>query len=186
MDGKNFERSKKMQKSMIEKIHETMKELHFPCEWRIEWFKQKHMIEIVIMIPVSAKDNEEKIKDRYGIVNEKVDFIFEDTILLYDIHLAEIKDDNYITAIEFDEPDGLYGGTIQAICKNLRITVGEAMVQLKEFFSEENRMRFEIEWNDENYQSTIRTLKNSGRFDENIYTYPSDITEDLEENHGLE
>lgn len=171
---------------MIENIHETMKDLHFPCEWRIEWFKQKHMIEIVIMIPTSVSNDEDKVMDRYGIENEEAQFIFEDAILLYDIHLAEIRDDNYITAIEFDEPDGLYGGTIQAICKNLRITVGEAIVRLEEFFSEKDLMRFEMEWNDENYQSTIRNLKNIGRFDETLFYYPSDITEDLEENDELE
>lgn len=175
-----------MEKSMIEKIHETMISMHFPCEWRVEWFKQKHMIEIAVMIPISLGNRTQKVRDRYGDTNIDADFVFEDTLLLYDVHLAKISDDNYITAIEFDEPDGLYGGTILAICKNLRITVGEAITQLQEFLSDDEQARFEMEWNNENYQSTIQTLKDTGRFEQILYPYPSDITEDLEEKDDLE
>lgn len=174
-----------MQKSMINHIQTTMKELHFPCEWRIEWFKQKHMIEIVVMLPVQL-DDESKLTDRYGTVNVQPKFVFEDAILLYDTHLAEIKNDNYIAALEFDEPDGLYGGTIQALCKNLRITVGQAIPQLRDFFEDEDISRFEMVWNDDNFQATMNTLKDTGRFDFTVYPYPSDITEEVVGTNELE
>lgn len=165
-----------MQISMIEKLHQTMKELNFPCEWRIEWFKQKHMIEIAVMLPVHIPDDL-SLTDRYGVSNIGETFVFEDTVLLYDVHLAEIRNDNYISTIEFDEPDGMYGGTIQAICKTLRLTVGQAIPQLEEFVQEESVSRFEMVWNDENFQATMNTLKDTGRFDYTIFAYPSDITE---------
>ncbi|MDE1547880.1 DUF3013 family protein [Jeotgalibaca caeni] len=174
-----------MQKSMISYIQETMEDLHFPCEWRIEWFKQKHMIELLVMIPVELEEGQ-KLTDRYGVLNVGSKFVFEDAILLYDVHLAQIRNDNYITAIEFDEPDGMYGGTIQALCKNLRLTVGQAITQLEEFIVDENQSRFEMVWNDDNFQATIKTLKDTGRFDYTIYSYPSDITEDVVGSNELE
>lgn len=174
-----------MQKSMIEYIHTAMKGHHFPCEWRIEWFKQKNMIEVVIMIPAHANEDE-RIEDKYGNANIESFFVFEDAILLYDINLAEIQDDNYITAIKFDEPGGMYGGTMDALCKTLRIAVMQAMTRLEEFLKDEDQSVFFIEWNEENYQSTIQTLKNTGRFDKTLYYYPSDITEDVEGTDEME
>lgn len=174
-----------MQKSMIEYIHTTMNNLHFPCEWRIEWFKQKNMIEIVLMIPSHANEDA-RLEDKYGNSNLEDFFVFEDAILVYDLSLAEIQDDNYITALKFDEPGGLYGGTIEAMCKTLRITVMQAMTRLEEFLKDEDQTVFTIGWNEENYRSTIQTLKDTGRFDKTLYYYPSDITEDVEDDDEME
>lgn len=161
--------------SMIERIEKVMKEQHFPCEWRIEWLKQKHMIEIVVMIPVEL-DAGKTMTDRYGMTSTRSNIIFEDTVLLYNARLAEIKNENYITTLAFDEPEGLYGGTIEAICKNLRLTVGEAIPQLQEFLNDENQHYFELNWNESSYKTTLKTLKDTGRFDYTIYTYPLEKT----------
>ncbi|AZP05469.1 DUF3013 family protein [Jeotgalibaca ciconiae] len=174
-----------MQKNIINKIQKTMESLHFPCEWRIEWFKQKHTIEIVVMIPVTL-EKDSTVTDQYEKVNIHDNFVFEDAVLLYDTRLSDIKNSNYLATIEFDKEDGLYGGTIESICKNLRVSVGQAMNDLHEFLQDDAQVRFEIKWNDNNYQNTIKTLKDIDRFDYAIYSYPSEITEDVVDENEVE
>lgn len=174
-----------MQKNIINKIKETLEDMNMPCEWRVEWFKQKHMIEIVVMIPV-AMPLDERVSDQYGTVNSHDQFVFEETILLFDSRLAEIKNDNYLLSIPFDKEDGLYGGTIQALCKTLRLSVVQAISDLNEFIHDNQTVLFEMKWHNDNYLSTIKTMKDLNRFDYVIYSYPSDITEKVVDENEVE
>ena len=183
--GGNSKPNEEKKDTMIDHIQKKMQHQHFPCEWRIELLKQKHIIEIVVMIPVEL-GIEKTFTDRYGKRNTKSKFVFEDTVLLYDARLAEIKDDNYITTLSFDEPDGFYGGTIEAICKNLRLTVGEAIPQLNEFIHDDDQNHFELNWNEDSFQTTIKTLKDTGRFDYTIYAYPLENTGETVEANEME
>lgn len=169
-----------MQKNMIERIADTMNVLHFPCEWRIQWFQREQKVEIFFMFEVDLKSHC-MIQDKYHTVNSSDQFVFEDAVLFYHPHLAYSKDDNYLTTLAFDSMNGLSGGMIDSICKTLRLIVGEAVVELEEFLENERYDHFQIEWNEQNFLSILKTFKETGRFDTTIYSYPTEVSEGVVE-----
>ncbi|MGP6139707.1 MULTISPECIES: DUF3013 family protein [unclassified Jeotgalibaca] len=174
-----------MRNNMIERITNTMNELHFPCEWRIQWFQREQKVEIIFMFEVNASEQLE-VADKYQTVNSSNQFVFEDAVLLYHPHLAILKDDNYLTTIAFDDDKGISGGLIDAVCKTMRLVIGEAIVELEEFLVSDDLSHFEIDWNSNNFLSTMQTYKDTGRFDATIYSYPSELPEGVVENNEVE
>ena len=160
-----------MNKSMIDKLHEELEEQHLPCEWRLEWHKPFHTVEIVLLLEVSyPPDN--SISDIFGHSNHEDRFIFEDSVLFYDRASSKIKTEEYLTGIPFDRKKGIQGGLAEAVVKNIRLTVGEANTKLRDFLKGEGESSFELHWNELNFMQTIETLKELGRFDETYYRYP--------------
>lgn len=174
-----------MRNNMIERITDTMNALHFPCEWRIQWFEREQKVEIILMLEVHAPENT-KLTDKYQSVNSSDHFVFEDVVLLFHPNLGVLKDDNYLATIAFDDEKGVSGGLIDAICKTMRLVIGEAVVELEEFLMSDAYDHFEIKWNNQNYLSTLQTLKDTSRFDTSIYSYPSELPEGVVKNNEVE
>lgn len=174
-----------MRNNMIARLTQTMNDLHFPCEWRIQWFQREQKIEIILMVEVNAPENI-VLTDKYQTANNDTQFVFEDAVLLYHPNLALLRDDNYLATIAFDGDNGISGGMIDALCKTMRLAVGAAMVELEEFLVDATYAHFEIVWNHENYLSALQTLKDTGRFDATVYSYPSELPEGVVENNEVE
>ncbi len=100
--------------------------------------------------------------------------------------MGVLKDDNYLATIAFDDEKGVSGGLIDAICKTMRLVIGEAVVELEEFLMSDAYDHFEIKWNNQNYLSTLQTLKDTSRFDTSIYSYPSELPEGVVKNNEVE
>lgn len=174
-----------MRNNMIERITDTMNKLHFPCEWRIQWFEREQKVEIIFMFEVKAHENT-KVTDKYQNVNHSNQFVFEDAVLLFHPNLAVLKDDNYLATVAFDDENGVSGGLVDALCKTMRLVIGDASVELEEFMMSDTYDHFEVKWNKRNYLSTVQTLKDTGRFDASIYSYPSELPEGVVENNEVE
>lgn len=174
-----------MRNNMIERITNTMNNLHFPCEWRIQWFEREQKVEIIFMLEVNAHEDT-KVTDKYQSVNHGNQFVFEDAVLLFHPNLAVLKDDNYLATIAFDDEKGVSGGLVDALCKTMRLVIGEAVVKLEEFMMSGTYDRFEIKWHKNNYLSTVQTLKDTARFDALIYSYPSELPEGVVGNNEVE
>ena len=174
-----------MRNNMIERLTDTLNNLHFPCEWRIQWFEREQKIEVIFMFEVKANENI-KVMDKYQSVNHSNQFIFEDAVLLFHPSLAVLKDENYLATIAFDDEKGISGGLIDAFCKTMRLVIGEALVELDEFMTSDAYDRFEIKWNKHNYLSTVQTLRDTARFDTLIYSYPSELPEGVVGNNEVE
>ena len=160
-----------MEKSMIDRIHEELKEQYLPCEWRLEWHKPFHTVEIVLLLEVRyPPDN--SISDKFGHSNHEDRFIFEDSVVFYDRSASKIRTDDYLAGIAFDRKKGIQGGLAKAVVKNIRLTLGEANSNLREFLTDEGKASFELHWNELNFVQTIETLKEIGRYDETYYRYP--------------
>lgn len=165
-----------MHNNMIERLTDTMNSLQFPCEWRIQWFQREQKVEIIFLIEIVAPENLE-VADKYQTVNSTNQFVFEDAVLIYHPYLEILEDDNYLTTVAFDDENGISGGLIDALCKTLRLVIGEAIVEIEEFLKDENHSHFKIDWNNSNFLSTLETLKSIKRFDTTIYSYPSELPE---------
>ena len=98
-----------MDKSMIDKIHEELEEQQLPCEWRLEWHKPFHTVEIVLLLEVSyPPDN--SISDIFGHSNHEDRFVFEDSDLVDDRASSKIKTAEDLAGIPFDPEEGSPGG----------------------------------------------------------------------------
>lgn len=160
-----------MEMDMISLLQMKMEEQQLPCEWRIEWHKTFHTVEIVLLLEVvHLSDN--TVIDKYGYSNYDENFIFEDSVLLYDREFSKSAIDDYLSRIPFDRKKGIQGGFADAIVKTIRLTVNAANNELREFVSDKGKSLFEMHWNEQNFLTSQETLKKIGRYDETYYRYP--------------
>lgn len=157
---------------MITQINKTMTELNFPCDWRIQWFQREKKLEIFLMYTIE-KQPQLHTNDKYGKTNTDDTFVFEDGILIYNPLFEPFDDRHYLVTLPFDHESGMTGGLIEAFCKTLRFVAAEGHVNLKEFINSEDVKQFELVWQQENFESTIKTLQETGRFDATIFSYPT-------------
>lgn len=160
-----------MDSDMVSLIKLKLEEQYLPCEWRLEWHKTFHTVEIVLLLEVvHPPDN--TLWDKYGSTNYEDKFIFEDSIVLYDRQTSKIRMDEYLASVPFDRKKGIQGGLVDALVKNIRITVNAANNELRDFLSNGEQSLFEMHWNEQNFLASLDTLKKIGRYDESYYRYP--------------
>jgi hypothetical protein len=160
-----------MDSDMVSLIKLKLEEQHLPCEWRLEWHKTFHTVEIVLLLEVvHPPDN--TLWDKHGSTNYEDTFIFEDSILLYDRQNSKIRTDEYLASVPFDRKKGMQGGLVDTLVKNIRLTVNAANNELRDFLLDRGEPLFEMHWNEQNFLASLDTLKKIGRYDETYYRYP--------------
>ncbi len=85
---------------------------------------------------------------------------------------SKIRTDEYLASVPFERMKGIQGGLVDALVKNIRITVNAADNELRDFLLDGEQPLFEMRWNEQNFLASMDTLKKIGRYDETYYRYP--------------
>lgn len=160
------------QESVLDYLGEALEESDFEFDWKLEWDKKQHAIEVYFSI--FAEKNEENIviEDIEGTTAQGDIIQFEDAICLFDPKKSKIQMDNYLKAFPVDFKIGIEKGYIDALLKTLRIVVTEGQSDLLDFATDPTIEEFELNWNDTNFDGTIKTLKDINRYNEEKLSYP--------------
>lgn len=160
------------QETLIDYLGEALEESDFEFDWKLEWNKKQHAIEVYFSIFAEQKEDNIIIEDIEGTAAQNEIIQFEDAICFFDPKKSKIQMDNYLKAFPFDFKMGIEKGYIEAILKTLRIVVTEGQSDLLDFASDPTIEEFELNWNDTNFDGTIKTLKDINRYSEEKLLYP--------------
>ncbi|MGX7418817.1 DUF3013 family protein [Carnobacterium gallinarum] len=156
---------------LIEYITTVLEEANLEFDWLIQWNKRQHGIEIYFTLFVET-DSSEVIEDVEGTVSENDIIEFEDGIVFYDPTKSKIELEDYLIGIPFDSKKGIEKGLIEAVAKYLRIVVTEGHADLMDFATDPTIESFEMNWDQQAFLGTIETLKETGRYDATLVSYP--------------
>ncbi|WP_407370605.1 DUF3013 family protein [Carnobacterium sp.] len=160
------------QETLLDYLGEALEESDFEFDWKLEWNKRQHAIELYFSIFAENKENHVVIEDVEGTANEGEIIQFEDAICFFDPKKSKIQMDNYLKAIPFDFKMSIEKGYVDAVLKTLRIVVTEGQSDLLDFATDPSIDTFELNWNDTNFDGTIKTLKDINRYSEEKLIYP--------------
>ena len=84
------------QETVLDYLGEALEESDFEFDWKLEWNKRQHAIELYFSIFAENKENHVVIEDVEGTANEGEIIQFEDAICFFDPKKSKIQMDNYL------------------------------------------------------------------------------------------
>lgn len=160
-----------MNKDMIDYLVASLEENEASFDWEVNWNKRQHAIELFVTI--YAETNPDMvIQDVEGTVNEEEGIQFEDAICFYDPEKSKILLDDYLIAFPFSIKKGIEQGFLDAVIKVLRLVVSEGQTNLTEFAQDPDIETFEMNWQEENFNQTIETMKATNHYETKLVPYP--------------
>ncbi|PRY84138.1 DUF3013 family protein [Alkalibacterium olivapovliticus] len=153
-----------MTESISNYIDSELKTVLPNFKWRMIKNSKKKLIELYISIYVETNEDIQ-VQDTLGQNNEPGSVQFEDVICLYDPAYSHVKPQNYLAAIPFDSHVGLEKGYVDALLRQINLTTKQGMVDLKEFLEDDFAGQFKLNWNENNLNSLIKTLKDTNRYE---------------------
>jgi|SRR5699024_802635 len=154
-------------KELAEYIDHTFTEMQPNFQWKVVKDSAKHIVETFISFKIDVPENIQ-VQDSEGTVNEPGILQFEDAICFYDPSISHVSPDHYLKSFIFDMKKGIEQGFVDAICKHLNIVVTQGSAEMRDFVKEPHYEQFELSWNDVNFQGTIDTFKDIGRYRHNL------------------
>ncbi|MCC5894816.1 MAG: DUF3013 family protein [Alkalibacterium sp.] len=154
-----------MTDSISNYIDSELKEVLPNFKWRLIKNSKKKLIELYISFNVETGEDIQ-VQDTLGQNNEPGNVQFEDVICLYDPAYSHVSPQNYLAAIAFDSNIGIEKGYLDAILRQINLTTKQGMVELREFLSDDFAGEFKLNWNENNLNSLIKTMKDTNRYED--------------------
>ncbi|GAB2484736.1 hypothetical protein GCM10008929_06920 [Alkalibacterium psychrotolerans] len=154
-----------MTESLSNYIDSELKDVLPNFKWRLVKNSKKKLIELYITFGVET-DEKIQVQDSLGQNNEPGKVQFEDVICFYDPAYSHVKPQNYLTATAFDSNTGIEKGFVDVILRQLNLTTKQGMVELREFLLDDYAGEYKLVWNENNVDTLVKTMKDTGRYDE--------------------
>lgn len=153
-------------------LEEVLVEHNLDFDWTVQRNKRQHTIEVYFSISVET-ESDIVVEDISGTVNNEGSIQIEDAICFYDPLKSKLVLDHYLKAFPFELKRGIEKGYIDTVVKMLRISVTEGQADLLDFATDPSIETFEFKWNESNFEKTVKTLKETDRYNLEIVPYPS-------------
>lgn len=146
-------------------IDDELKKMLPNFKWKIVKESKKKLIELYLTFHVET-DEANQVQDIVGRNNEPGLVQFEEVICFYDPAYAHVKPQNYLASFAMDSHTGIEKGYVDAILRKLNYTTKKGKLDLAEFLNDDFAESFSLSWNESNLQNSIKTLKQTGRYNE--------------------
>ncbi|MDO5456767.1 MAG: DUF3013 family protein [Atopococcus tabaci] len=153
--------------------------------WDLSYNEEQEIHECFFMLESEIpEDASYKLMDARGRVNTSEKLLLADRIAFYDLSSSYIDPGFYLKAFPVDKEEGIEKGFIEAFIKYLHQLVNGQRVALENFLKQDNTQvpeeQFAFTWQDESFRQTIKTLKDTQRYDFDKITF--DLTETKDKN----
>lgn len=156
-------------------FHQKMEESQANFYWELSYDENQRVYECFFMLESSLpEDASYKLMDVTGRVNTGRKLLLADRVAFYDSRTSFIDPDFYLKAFEIDEDKGVEKGFLEAFIKYLHQLVNDHRLDLDDFLEQDRQVgeeRFVFAWQDENFEQTAATLKDTRRYDFNRVTF---------------
>lgn len=152
-----------MNEDLSSYIYQKLTEEPQNYQWRIVSDSHKGAIEIYLAIRLEVGPKE-YVQDITAQVNEQGVIYFEELVCFYNQLDHKILTKNYLRAVPVDPVEGIEAGYVDAFLKQLNIIFSTAKSDLRLFLEEDDLKEFSLDWNEENMENTIETLKKTNHY----------------------
>ncbi|MGO4927700.1 DUF3013 family protein [Fundicoccus sp. Sow4_D5] len=152
-------------------VDKLIQENYFHCEWGIEWQEQRHYLEIIFQFQLD-NSNQFVLQDVYQNVYKNDEVPFEVRVLIYDEDLVKVEAKHYITTVPVNSDRGIMYGELIAIIKYLKILTAEVPLKWREFMRQTEETRFNVFWNEDEFNKLRESLINTSRYSESQVFFP--------------
>lgn len=163
-------------------FYKMMKESQANFYWDITYNQEQGIYECFFMLESKIPgDASYKLMDSTGRVNTSERLLLADRVAFYDTQTSFIDQNFYLKTFEINKDEGVEKGFIEAFIKYLHQLVNEHRVDLDYFLKQDKIVpeeRFTFTWQDDNFKQTIKTLKDTQRYDFKKITFDLKETED--------
>src|SRR5699024_4064903 len=150
-------------KELAEYIDQFLEDMHPNFQWQVVKNSGQHIVEVFFTFKIDVAEDIQ-VQDSEGTVNEPGVLQFEDAACFYDPSLSHVSPNHYLRSFIFDTDKGIEQGLVDAIFKHLNIVATQGSAALREFVKEPTHDQFELSWNETNFEGTLDTLKDTGRY----------------------
>lgn len=147
-------------------------------QWKLIQNSNKKVLELFFTFRIEP-EFEEHVEDIFGQKNKAGYIQFEDALLFYDPKESITSTDQYLYAIPVATNQGVEKGMIEATLKHLILTINAGRNQLREFLRDPGQQYFELEWNEQNFLESVRLLKDTNRYDNELLDIDFEAEESL-------
>lgn len=156
-------------------FHQKMEESQANFYWELSYDESQKVYECFFMLESDLPESSSyKLMDTTGRVNTSQKLLLADRVAFYDSGISFIDPGFYLKSFKIDEEKGVEKGFLQAFIKYLHQLVNDHRLDLDDFLAQERQVeeeRFVFIWQDNRFNQTVDTLKDTGRYNFDRVTF---------------